>query len=420
MRRQKETVKPWHDRGELLKRTVLVIVLLVSLSNVCLTAAAQRLVTPLNERDMYIHPYVDLAVLNVTTTPTRPRAGDVMVFGASIGIVAIVDIFSDRYWISVRCLLDGKLWSEEKTVFSGTMIVNVYSHEAWRATPGTHTVTWETEPYQQYDDTNGGNNVGEYAFVVGEHADAFDFSLLASPNLVVERADRPSSYRVIVNMTGEASEQVGLSVTDVPQGATYSFSRPSGFSSYSSTLDVICNSTPVGIYYITLTASGQMRSHSVQLLLIVDSARTQSSIRITMTPESLQLGENVTISGAVTPPHNGTVSLRYTRPDGLVFVLSQRARDDGSFTFTLNPDTPGAWTFSAAWAGDIDSHGTTSATVTLDVKEPSLQPVAQFLDQLEVIPLGVINMIAALLLVMLVLILSGGLAMLKRKPQKTN
>ncbi len=217
----------------------LLVILLVFVSAACPMAGAQ---SPLNYRTMYEKPNVDLAVSNVTITPTLPRTGDLAVFGASIKIIENVDIFFDRFWVDLRCLLDGNLWSEEKVVFSGTLTVDVYSQKPWQATSGAHNVTWEIGPYQEYDDVNGVNNVRQYSFAVGDSKGDFDFSVVASPLLVVTNGKMPGAYQINVDMRG-GTEQIDLSIPNIPQGLDYSFSKLSSVSSYSSRLQVQSTST---------------------------------------------------------------------------------------------------------------------------------------------------------------------------------
>lgn len=137
-------------------------------------------------------------------------------------------------------------------------------------------------------------------------------------------------------------------------------------------------------------------------------SKGDSSILISVNPESSSVGENVTVRGAILPARQASVTLRYTRPAGLTFAASLKSESDGSFAYTFKPDESGSWTFSASWAGDTEYFGVTSAPVILDVKEPAPPSEVQFLKQLEAIPMGVVHMLAALLVVLLVLTLLGG------------
>jgi hypothetical protein len=236
---------------------------------------------------------------------------------------------------------------------------------------------------------------------------------------MVARADQSGSYQISVQMTRQTAEQVALSVSNIPQKVDYSFTAVSGSSSYLSRLEVKCGSVPVGVYYLTLRAISQTRSHSLQLELIVDpTSKVGSSIKISVEPEALMLGQNATVSGFITPPHNATVDLQYRRPDGLIYHMSQKTNKDGTFTFTFSPDSSGSWIFSASWAGDSSTLGATSARTTLSVRETSPLPATQFFNALGAVPMSAINMIAGILLVTLVVTLAGALLAMQGKSRK--
>jgi len=76
------------------------------------------------------------------------------------------------------------------------------------------------------------------------------------------------------------------------------------------------------------------------------------------------LGEGITISGSITPPHGGVeVVLTYTRPDTTIFQRNVTASGDGTYSDTFAPDQVGLWGVKASWSGDADTMGAVSPTV---------------------------------------------------------
>ncbi len=155
----------------------------------------------------------------------------------------------------------------------------------------------------------------------------------------------------------------------------------------------------------------QITTCGVELLTIVliVEPKVNSSVSIFVVPVSPTLGMNVTISGGISPPHNATLTLRYTRPEGMTFVTTIRTESNGGFTYSFKPDAPGSWTFSVNFAGDLDRLSAQSNSVTVDVRVPGSSPVDEFFKSLRTIPIGVINVVAAILIIVLAVVLLFGL-----------
>ncbi len=187
--------------------------------------------------------------------------------------------------------------------------------------------------------------------------------------------------------------------------------RTSVNSTYSSKLSFLCNAASAGVYYLNVTASGQDKSHSVTLALVLDPGNSSISISVKRDfpsrelPESLTVGENLTISGAISPPHQASVTLEYTRPDGSNLTANLNSASDGTFRYTLKTDAPGSWTFSAMWYGDMNHVGAESRSVTIAVKQPLVSLIAEFFKQLATIPTSVLNAVASVLLIVLLVVL---------------
>jgi peptide/nickel transport system substrate-binding protein len=122
-------------------------------------------------------------------------------------------------------------------------------------------------------------------------------------------------------------------------------------------------------------------------------ALRESSISASVSPDSIRIGESVTITGSVIPRRGGrTVRISYTRPDSSTLVRTVTTAADGSFRDTYEPDAIGQWSVEVSWEGDAEHMGSTSPTLYFMVEEKGciiatstygseLSPEVQFLRE---------------------------------------
>jgi len=98
-----------------------------------------------------------------------------------------------------------------------------------------------------------------------------------------------------------------------------------------------------------------------------------SSITGSLSLESMEMGESITVSGILYPENEGrTITLSYTRPDSLTLTRTAVTDIDGSYSDTFEPDVAGSWSVRASWEGDVEFEGSTSSVVHFTVtKIPS-------------------------------------------------
>ena len=86
---------------------------------------------------------------------------------------------------------------------------------------------------------------------------AFDFSVsLTAPTSANITQGQSTSFSVVVNLVSGTSQNVTLTASGLPTGASYSFTEPSGKPTFSSTLNVFTSpNTPGGTYPITITGT---------------------------------------------------------------------------------------------------------------------------------------------------------------------
>jgi hypothetical protein len=93
--------------------------------------------------------------------------------------------------------------------------------------------------------------------------------------------------------------------------------------------------------------------------------------------KTIQIGEKLEITGAISPPHGGVpVSITYKSSEGPPFTRTVVTSSDGTFSDSFIPQTSGEWTVSTSWAGDEDHYGSTSETTSFVVQEkPQITPI---------------------------------------------
>jgi signal peptidase len=99
--------------------------------------------------------------------------------------------------------------------------------------------------------------------------------------------------------------------------------------------------------------------------------RVSSSISCTVSNSNITLGENVTISGSITPGRSAEVTLDVSTDDGNSWTLLTMVTSaaDGSYQYKWTPKEAGAYVLKASWNGDGGYFGADSETVNVLVSE---------------------------------------------------
>jgi hypothetical protein len=312
-------------------------------------------------------PWIDFAISSFGITPFNPAVGDQVIFAAEVRIVNTNMVLLQ--WVDVQCSVDDHVMHKE-TVVVGELPSSVYTSVPWNATPGLHFVRWEVDPHFNYPESNPDNNVVTTRFgVVLSNVDP-DFSFTISRNWKVVRPDESAELQVSL-YARNSNRTVAMSADGLPSGLAYSFEPPQLNSNGSSALEIYCGPVPVGLYYLTLTASREATIHSVRFTLVVEPLiKKGSTISISIASFSVTLGDNVSIAGKIFPSQSVPITLRYTRPEGLTFSRNLMTNRSGAFVYNFTPDRLGQWIFSVAWPGDLAYLAAQSAPVTVQVQTP--------------------------------------------------
>ena len=103
----------------------------------------------------------------------------------------------------------------------------------------------------------------------------FNFSISVSPESVVTLREKPATIGVSVSLTTSIQDEVSLSVSGLPAGASAQFKPSKEMPPFVSTLSIYTSeSTPIGVYNITVTATSEnIRKNSFFLLDVRESSK---------------------------------------------------------------------------------------------------------------------------------------------------
>jgi hypothetical protein len=156
-------------------------------------------------------------------------------------------------------------------------------------------------------DTSSSTSTGTYAFTVNANAggqvetatatlivsEEADFSISITPPARIINQGESSTFTVTLNKIGEFNQQVTLTTSGLPTGATPSFGPASGKPAFTSTLNIdTTDSTQAGNYTVTVDASGGGKTHSATATLTIKEKSTTSTPE-DETPQDEDAGTNI-------------------------------------------------------------------------------------------------------------------------------
>ena len=206
------------------------------------------------------------------------------------------------------------------------------------------------------------------------------FTVQASPASRSVYPGQSAEYTVTVATTGGYNKRIMFTLNPAPpSGISYSFSPPEVTppSVTTSTLTVYTTSTvPTGTYALTIQGAGDGTTDTHQVTLTV-SEKTSSAISLSLDKSSIKVGENVRLSGRISPnPGSGqAVEIEYSL-DGSAWSTVTTADTDsnGEYTYTWTPPSKGSYRFRSSWEGSIAYNGDTSGEQTLTVETTPTGP----------------------------------------------
>jgi uncharacterized membrane protein len=201
-----------------------------------------------------------------------------------------------------------------------------------------------------------------------------DFSIAATPASASAPQGGPAAqYTVSTTLTSGSAQQIALSVSGLPAGASASFTPPSIASGASAVLAVTPGTAAVGSYTLTLTGTGTAATHSTTVIFGVTAPNDFSMAAAPSSQAVTQGGAAAayTIVTAVTSGSAETIAFAVSgAPAGSTVSLSPASVPaGGSTTLTVSPGTAAVGSYVLTITGTAPS-ATHQATVTVVVDPP--------------------------------------------------
>jgi len=226
-----------------------------------------------------------------------------------------------------------------------------------------------------------------------------NFTLSVQPASQTVNRGASQTFTVTAISVGGFNKPVYLSLSGHQTGVTYDFNPnpitpPSGGST-SSTLTVYASSTAsLETRTLTITASAPDPgiTHTATVSLTV-AGKTDTSISCSLSVSTIRQGQNVTVSGSITPNPgaNNDVILEYSADGGSTWgaITTVKTDSGGSFSHVWSP-SQGNYKVRSRWDGSAAYNGATSSQQSLTVQPPGciiatttygseLSPEVQFL-----------------------------------------
>jgi hypothetical protein len=191
--------------------------------------------------------------------------------------------------------------------------------------------------------TNGSSNwVTSIASLRFTTCGVNDFGLSAPGSLSTR--NRKVSTDVTTSVTKGTAENVTLSLSGLPSGATYSFSPPTVSSGGTSTLTVDATSAAVGSYPLTVGGSSASTMHGASLTL---SVTDDYSVSVAPSGATLSTPTGVSVTTAALTGVTPTLDLSVQGlPSGATAAFNPTSvTTGGASTLTLSPGTAPAGTY---------------------------------------------------------------------------
>lgn len=126
----------------------------------------------------------------------------------------------------------------------------------------------------------------------------------------------------------------------------------------------------------------QLGEHAVGLVGTTVAAQS-TTISLSVSETNIVEGYEVTVSGAIEPPDEVSITLLYTMPDGSTLTRNVTSSSDGSFSDLFKPTDAGYWSVKASWSGSETQAGATSSTESFTVLEAEIWGDAENGDGLD-------------------------------------
>ena len=145
-----------------------------------------------------------------------------------------------------------------------------------------------------------------------------------------------------------------------------------GYLEQSKTVRVEAGKTTSGVdFALPRVPSGTLKGRVLGL-----TVRKTASLSLSISAGSTYVGGRVTLSGSLTPPRAGRVSIMVSKDGGTYAKLAEVSLSDGAYSYVYTALEEGVYSFKAVWPGDDEYEPAESGTVALEVTKPVKTPTS--------------------------------------------
>lgn len=223
---------------------------------------------------------------------------------------------------------------------------------------------WYTQEYMGASGSfNWHTRVGTFKFGnCGAVAD--DFSVAPSPTSQTVAAGASTTYTINTAVISGAAQNIALSVTGLPAGASGTFSPTSVTAGGSSTLTVtVAAGTAASTTQFTITGTGSSATHTASASLTITNNNVPPTVSITSPTAGSTVSGTITVAANASDSDGTVVSVVFGLPDGTT-VTDTTAPFSTPFDTTKVADGAGR-VFTATATDDKGATATTSVMVTV-------------------------------------------------------
>ncbi len=134
--------------------------------------------------------------------------------------------------------------------------------------------------------------------------------------------------------------------------------------------------TSAGTYTINLTVTNEYGLTDADAKGIT-IGKLASTLSISAVPATVTEGEDITISGSITPTRAGvtvTISYKLSGETTWSTLGTASTNANGQYTYSWTPTTEGEYNVKASWQGDANTLGDESNVITVTVEAAEAEP----------------------------------------------
>lgn len=147
-----------------------------------------------------------------------------------------------------------------------------------------------------------------------------------------------------------------------------------------------CATTAAGVYHIQASFSGNnFYSSSAESIDVTVIPKISTSLTCDITPASPAVGDNITVSGSLTPSIETQVTITCHPPSGDPTALNAKTDKFGRYLATTTVGSAGSWTVTTAFAGDV-THLASSINIAFQVNPQPQEHSIEFTSPAQVNP----------------------------------